>query len=329
MFFVLMAMQKRRNRKGWLHILEASISMMIILTFVVLSYSWSIEKTDPGESILVKEKVILESARGFPFLREAIINKPETTCRKGGELYNFTKERVQGMMPGMGFTCRVCEPDSACGMPVYRTTPIYSEQIIISCTLTKFSPKKVRLFVWPLKRGEPPEVPEEENPCWRDWTAWGEWECRNGINKSCRRDNHECPSDNTADCKPDLPPCTVCMEQRIPCEDTTAPEMISMLNCHGLTGGFVPSETITCTWAAPTDLDFNESIVYVNQVEIARAQKGQETYIKTGITSNVPNTYKIKILTKDNTGNVNDTIVGNNKSCDIQPSQNKYRAFCS
>jgi hypothetical protein len=108
--------------------------------------------------------------------------------------------------------------------------------------------------------------------------------------------------------------------------DTTPPGNVVSFVCSG-SSSFVSSETITCTWTGPTDADFKESIVYVNNELKSIIAKGQESrYQVTGITSNIPNQYLIKIHTKDNAGNINENA--GSKSCTIQRSANKYKAIC-
>jgi len=60
------------------------------------------------------------------------------------------------------------------------------------------------------------------------------------------------------------------------------------------------------------------------------SKEQEQKYQITGITTNVPNTYNIKVYTKDTTGNINDTEIGNKKSCSIQlnPDKTKLKAFC-
>jgi hypothetical protein len=201
------------------------------------------------------------------------------------------------------------------GMPVYMIISIYFEQII-SATLTTFSPKKIKLFVWPLEPGEELK-PIACTPNWQCPLAWEVVDCIGGKKTQICTDMADCAKTPTR------------TEERYCPMDTTPPGNVFNFVCSG-SSSFVTSETITCTWTSPSDTDFKESIVYVNDILTVTIQKTQEQkYQKTGITTNVPSQYIIKVYTKDNTRNVNDTIIGNKKSCIIQPSQNKYRAFCS
>ncbi len=64
------------------------------------------------------------------------------------------------------------------------------------------------------------------------------------------------------------------------------------------------------TWDNPTDLDFNKSIIYINNTEVNRTSN--EYYNATGLTENT--TYTINIHTKDNNGNINSTDVTDNQT---------------
>ncbi len=104
-----------KGNKGWLKILEASISMGLIMGFVVLVYSQSIERPNPGEAVLAWQGNILDELKNQVTLRDAILNKPTTTCLTGGEVYNYTKEKIAKILPGFGFECRICGAGEICG----------------------------------------------------------------------------------------------------------------------------------------------------------------------------------------------------------------------
>jgi hypothetical protein len=316
LFFWLIAMQKqKKNRKGWMKIFEASIAITLVMGFMVLVYSQTIEKAPPGENLMVWENGVLDNLKKRPELRQEILDHPETVCdpEQGGLVYSFIFVRITKMFPGFGFSCRVCDPGEICGIQSYHKE-VYSEERIIAATLTTFSPKKIKLFAWPLEPGE------ELKPiaCTTNWQcplAWEVVDCIGGKKTQICTDMADCAKPPT---RTETPDCAV---------DTTAPGSVTNLVCVG-SANFVSSETITCTWTSPTDTDFKESIVYVNDVETARVPKGQEQkYQKTEITSLTPRQYIIKIYTKDYTGNVNQQA--GLKTCTMQGDTGRLRAFCS
>jgi len=84
--------------------------------------------------------------------------------------------------------------------------------------------------------------------------------------------------------------------------DTTPPA--SVTNLQNQSSG---TSWIYWTWTNPIDSDFNSSIVYINNINLANTTNSY--YNATGLSCGT--SYTIKIYTKDNTGNVNTTNVTN------------------
>ncbi len=84
--------------------------------------------------------------------------------------------------------------------------------------------------------------------------------------------------------------------------DTTPPGTISNLQSIAIT-----NESITWNWTNPSDTDFNENIIYVDNVNLINISSTSIT--ATQFTANSSHT--LTIHTKDNTGNVNTIDVSN------------------
>ena len=297
MFLWLLALKrKKKDKKGWMKILEASISITILMGFMVLVYNQTIEKAPPGEDIIVWEKVVLESIVENHSLRYEILTKPNVVCdpEQGGLVYGFILERITRMFPGFGFACRVCEPGEICGMPSYHEEA-YSEERIISATLTIFSPKKIRLFVWPLKKGE------EIKPlrCTPNWEC-SYTECSNKEHKVTCNDTNKCV-------RTQITYTEKCRER-----DTTPPGNVMSLVC-GTPGSYI-NLPISCNWTNPYDRDLNEINIYLDNSKIATLPKTQTNYsIPSNLTPYRIPPYIVSIKTKDT--HRNEQTTGVMKSC--------------
>lgn len=310
----------KRGNKGWLKILEASLSMGMIMGFVVLVYSQGIERPNPGEAVLAWQGNILDELKDKVVLRDAVLNKGDTTCLVGGEVYNYTKEKVAKIFPGFGFECRVCGPGDICGAkyaPVERGE-IYSEQRIISSTLQKFDPKKVKLFIFPLQKGETQEntielrmnqtpecIPGRDIVC-TDWQCVGsQWkkECTDSCTKAISTQYDY----NMPNCPP---------------TDAIPPASITNLVC-------INAYPIKCMWINPTT-DFASSTIYLYSGKATKSLiknfsvGTSQTYTFTSSEIPKPATgvsglnYLIKVYTKDASNNENNTEnIDNHRSCDI------------
>ena len=138
-----------KNKKGIIKIFEAAISITLIMGFVVLIYSQGIEKPRQAENILKWQGSVLDQIKDDPLFRE-IIMKNEGACGENlnlADIQSFIGDSMKNTFPGFNFTCRVCNSSDVCGIPAYKPE-VFSEERIVSATLTEFSPKKIRMFMW-------------------------------------------------------------------------------------------------------------------------------------------------------------------------------------
>jgi hypothetical protein len=143
-------MVKIESKKGIVKIFEAAISITLIFTFMLLIYAQGIQKPRSSENILQWQGSILDEMKNDPALRAVILNN-EGNCEEDSGLASiksFITERITSSFPGFGFTCKVCNATEVCGLPTYISNEVFSEERIVSATLTEFSPKKIRMFMW-------------------------------------------------------------------------------------------------------------------------------------------------------------------------------------
>jgi len=254
----------KKAKKGWLKIFEASISITLIMGFIVLVYAQNIQRPSQSESLLRWEESVLDEVKSDPVLRDAVINTPDIVCdpEQGGGIYDYVRDKIIKNFPGFGFSCRVCDIDEACGPidpPDYRPE-IYSEERIISSTLTKFAPKKLKIFVWPLEpeEQEPEDVPDACSPNYLedcdDWSA-----CVNGKETRLCRDSacNEPARTDTRDC------------------EVAPPEelVITDLGCKG--SGSPQQLPIVCNWVNPTTT-FKYSVSFAVDGTVLQTWPGNE-----------------------------------------------------
>lgn len=133
------------NKKGWLRILEAVTSILIILA-VMLFFQTNKQKVDKGKDFKeIQDKImqeIAEAKRGYVL---------KYTSGKPTELENI----VKGNLPSnFGFNIRICKLGDNCEMidkeSIKKSSgkSLFVKERIISSNLTKYNPKIVRLFVW-------------------------------------------------------------------------------------------------------------------------------------------------------------------------------------
>jgi len=130
----------RRDRKAWLRIVEAFLAVLIIMGTVLVILSKQEQKTDISNIVYERQREILNVISKNDSLRTEII--------AGNNLK--VNETIQTLIPSSwNFATNICELDGICAnLGSYQNKEIYATEVIVTSTLTEYSPKKLRFFVW-------------------------------------------------------------------------------------------------------------------------------------------------------------------------------------
>ena len=141
-----------RGKRGFLRILEAFIAILIIAGAMTFIYVKEIPRRNQGEDILQLERIILETITNDVQLRQAVLDGFGNTPSAEGNktLINAT---ITKLVPqGYTFLFKICNLEEICSLEkhssFYTKNEIYSEKKSVSSTLEKYSPKKIRIFMW-------------------------------------------------------------------------------------------------------------------------------------------------------------------------------------
>jgi len=135
---------KKKSRKAWIQIVEASISMMILFGLTLGLLQQQAEKPDIAKQVYKIQHQILSEASDDPCIRNAVLSRNETLLK------NFIAKRLCHLP--YNFTVNLCAPTEACLFPEQTEKPkgkdIYADSIIIAANLTSFNPVKISMFAW-------------------------------------------------------------------------------------------------------------------------------------------------------------------------------------
>ena len=131
-------MVRTMNKKAWLRIVEAFIAIILIMGVLFVLYSRTIEKPQKSEDIYKIESSILEEISLNKELRDAVLNDAP------GFIVDFARERIPS---GLNFTIMICKVEDICNLDFYKEE-MYASEKVVSSTLEKYEPKKVRIFMW-------------------------------------------------------------------------------------------------------------------------------------------------------------------------------------
>lgn len=143
-----------RNKRGWMRILEATIAVLLVtgvLLFVYSEHNLSSQGIDDYASNLQKKilkDISFDSILRNFVLNDSILNVDSAEFQRVNEFVNDSISQ-----PPFNYSLRICDLGTPCKMnsEVFQDTlsyEIHSEEIIISANILKYSPRKVRLFLW-------------------------------------------------------------------------------------------------------------------------------------------------------------------------------------
>jgi hypothetical protein len=129
-----------KNKKGWLRIVEAVIAILIVFGAVLYVVSKQNYAPDRTQEIYEKADYVLQIVSKNDTLRQMVINK-ETT---------LLDQEISRMVPvSWGFsTCIVENILLICSPITPHDREVYVKEVLIVSTMQKYSPRKLRLFIW-------------------------------------------------------------------------------------------------------------------------------------------------------------------------------------
>jgi len=131
---------QKKDIKAWLRIVEAFIAILIIIGVVLTILSKQSPGANISESVYEKQRNILNIISKNNGLRVYVL------AGNNAEINNV----IDDMIPvSWNYATEICELDSICNSA---STPndkeVYTTEVVITSTLTQYSPKKLRFFVW-------------------------------------------------------------------------------------------------------------------------------------------------------------------------------------
>jgi len=130
----------KTNRKAWLRILEAFLAVVIVLSAVLIIMVKQKPKTDISEEVYETQRQVLDIISKNDSLRNNILMQDNTKINS----------LISNLIPGnWNYSTNICNISLICPNPVQvYETEVYTTEIIVTSNLTKYSPKKLRFFVW-------------------------------------------------------------------------------------------------------------------------------------------------------------------------------------
>jgi len=132
-----------KNKKAWIQIVEATVSMLILFGLTLGLIQQQIEKPDIAKQVYNIQHQILTEAQDDYCIRNEILSNNYTSLSK------FISKRLCTLP--YNFTINLCKPTEACLFPdniAKPKTDIYADNMIIAANLTSYNPVKIAFFAW-------------------------------------------------------------------------------------------------------------------------------------------------------------------------------------
>lgn len=136
------------NQKGMLRIIEATIAVLIVIgALLALISKQEVGTQQDGSELL--QQALNEIAKN-PALREKIVSDSAASKEAENEIIGILKERIKN--PKFNFNASICDaysgPCGGAGSYPPNAGDVYTNERIITASLTKFTPKVVKIYMW-------------------------------------------------------------------------------------------------------------------------------------------------------------------------------------
>jgi hypothetical protein len=133
------------NKKGFLRIVEATISIILIMgvLFVFFNQTQAIKEPDYSEKA---RNILEEISRDSSLRNEILLYDTDIGGPIPINVDDFVDQKIFENF--LEYEVRICEVDTACGKSEYTPGNVFSAERSISSTLDSLGPIKIRLFIW-------------------------------------------------------------------------------------------------------------------------------------------------------------------------------------
>jgi len=131
-----------KNKKAWMRVLEAFLSIMIIASAILIINSTKVQNIDISESVIDNQKQILNIIGNNENYRGEII---------AGDLTGVNRFVNKNLPNNLKFTVNLCDINAVCNQGIPVDKDIYVSETIITANLSDYpgeTAKKLRLIVW-------------------------------------------------------------------------------------------------------------------------------------------------------------------------------------
>jgi len=150
-------MLSKKNKKGWIEIIEAFFAILLVAGVILVMLSKGYFKgSDISDQVYNVQVSILREIQTNDSLRTALVNAvsgvPGADLPIEWENPNFPQEvknKIYQRTPNaLNCTGKICEINQTCTLGEVQVKDVYSQSVIISSSLQDLKYRKLNLFCW-------------------------------------------------------------------------------------------------------------------------------------------------------------------------------------
>lgn len=147
-------MRKIKDKHGWIRMVEAFLSILLIsAVLVIIINNQNIKTNDVSSSIYNYEIYILRSVELNNSLRNDTVFMNDSNLSSNWDNSTFPssiKSKIQNLtLSSLICEAQICQANSSCDFWQELKTDVYTQRIFISSSNQNYHPRQLKLFCWP------------------------------------------------------------------------------------------------------------------------------------------------------------------------------------
>ena len=143
---------KKRNKRGWIKIVEAFIAiLMIVSVLTVIVMKDLVTRDDGSDNIYEEEFYILQKIQINSSLRADILELSTLPLESTDPSFPFEEDSVLNSTALGTFNCtfKICVPNQGCVLNNFpEEQEVFGKSVIINSDLNTYNPRELGLFCW-------------------------------------------------------------------------------------------------------------------------------------------------------------------------------------
>ena len=140
------------NKRGWIRIIEVSISILLIFSVLVIvnQHNRSVKNDFNDEIRSILDEIAENTSLRYKVVEIYNLSKNKTEAPNLEIMNSIENVILNGINENyIGYSLEICGSSELCGLSNYpNVEEVYSEERIISSDLTKYNPRKIKIYLW-------------------------------------------------------------------------------------------------------------------------------------------------------------------------------------